>query len=72
MPDRQTDYARTDELDDALIPIEMLREKLGVSTRTMARRLGNATRHRYNGGYAVKWGDVSHLFTGAPKVAQQT
>ena len=46
---------------DALIPISWLRESLGVSERTMARRLGSVTRHRYADGYAVRYGDIAHL-----------
>jgi hypothetical protein len=59
---RKSDYVRTDELDEALIPLEVLREKLGVPERTLRRRLTGITKHPYKGGKAVKWRDISGLF----------
>lgn len=52
---------------DALIPISWLRDRLGVSERTMARRLGTVTRHRYADGYAVRYGDIAHLIPAPQK-----
>lgn len=78
MTDPRSDYARTDDLDNALIPLEMLREKLGITDRALRRLLTGIERHRYGGtpfdpkhpdappkpgrDKAVRWGDIKHLF----------
>jgi len=59
--DTQADYIRTDELDDALVPLDVLRDKLGVSERTLRRRLEGIPHHAYPGGKAVRWGDVKNI-----------
>lgn len=71
MNETQDDYARTDQLDDALIPIALIREQMSVSERTLSRRLAGIDKHRFgrtgtgNPGreWAVRWGDIKHLFT---------
>lgn len=63
----QADYIRTDELQDAFVPIENLPALFGVSRSTINRWLaaGEFARHPYNGskfgdapGKAVRFGDI--------------
>ena len=62
MTDAKSDYARTDEADEALIPLAVLRTGTGMSERTLRRRLEGITKHPYKGGTAVRWGDVRAIF----------
>lgn len=48
----------SDELDDVLVPLSVLRERFRMPERTMRRRLTGITTVRYAGGKAIRWGDA--------------
>ncbi len=65
--DRQADYIRSDELADALVPIEQLPELFGVSDRSIRAwiKADNLELHKYGQstfgdphGKAIRWGDI--------------
>lgn len=62
------DYVRTDELDDALIPLSIIREQTGWSEATLRRKLAGVPRVRYGGvpgrEKAVKFRDIEKLLGG--------
>lgn len=66
MTESRDDYVGTADLDTMLIPLDVLREKLGISKWTLARRIGDVERVPYRGGKAVRWGDIKHLL-GKPR-----
>ncbi len=67
MSNTQSDYARTDELDDMLVALSGLPEILGLSPRTVERITQPLKKHPYTTdvpgrgpGKAVRWGDLQH------------
>lgn len=67
-PDRQSDYTRTDELDDAAVPIAWLPRLFGVNKRTIERWMKadslttfpHPTEQTRPGlpDQAIRWGDI--------------
>lgn len=58
----RSDYVRTDQLEDTLVPLDTLEALFGVSRWTIMRwiELDGIARHAYAGGKAVRWGDIPH------------
>lgn len=67
--DRQVDYVRTDELDDAIVPLEWLPGLFGVTDRTIRNWVKSDsivtfpnplldTRDGQAKEHAIRWGDI--------------
>lgn len=69
MTGTRSDYVRTDELDEALVPLDTLADLFGVTERTLRRWLDadRIERRPYNGGKAVRWGDIPKPDTNATR-----
>ena len=60
MSDRRSDYIRTDQLADALVPLDTIMTVFRISRRTLEYwcKADEITRHEYPGGKAIRWGDI--------------